>query len=339
MFIGLLSILAAIVLSLVSAFFSVTGIVTIFSGAVIGAALMGSTLEFSKIVSTIWLYQWWKTSSKLLRTYLVFAVMVLILISSIGIYAFLSRAYVGQRNPGQEIGGQITRIDLNIDREERNIDRAQEALDLLDQSIEQYLSLNAISLGLQRREEQRPERDALRQEMVDSQIRIDEYLDERFRLENQLNEFSVNVGPIEYIAIFIYGEEDAESNFDRAARLFIVLLVLVFDPFAVLLMVAGNISIDNRKVKRKRNVKKRKSVPSKSGPKNAKVERTNEQPDVSDESRTTEKTEDQEIPTEAPTKKKRIVEVDMSDYIDPSEIKNLKETTEHHPFRKKPKDA
>ena len=319
MFIGILAILSAIVLSVVSAAFSIQGIITIFSGAVLGAGIMGATLEFSKIVTTIWLYSWWKKSAKLLKMYLVFAVFVLISISSIGIFGFLARAYVGQRNPGQEIEGRITRTEQNIQREERNIDRAQEALDLLDQSIEQYLSLNAITLGLQRREEQRTEREQLRREMIESQKLIDEYLDEKFRLENQLNEFSVNVGPIEYIAVLLYGESNAEDNFDNAARVLIILLVLVFDPFAVLLMVAGNISIDEviKKRKRKRNTTIRKSTPRK--PTTKKVIKEDEPTPV--------------VKDETP-KKRKIVEIDMSDYIDSSEIQNLKGAIER-PIRRK----
>lgn len=332
MFIGLLAIFSAIVLSVVSAAFSIQGIITIFSGAVLGAGVMGGTLEFSKIVATIWLYSWWKKASKLLKAYLVFAVVVLITISSIGIFGFLARAYVGQRNPGQEIEGRITRIDLSIEREERNIDRSQEALDLLDQSIEQFFSLNAISLGLQRREEQRSERDFLRQEMVESQQRIDELLDERFRLENQLNEFTVNVGPIEYIAVLIYGEQNAEDNFDNAARILIILFVLVFDPFAVLLMVAGNISFDeNRKTKRRRrSASKRTQKKSVSRKPSKKVNAVDKSVDSNEEDvePQTEKTEEIFTTPSQPRPRKKIVQVDMSDYIDSEEIQNIKDSIE-----------
>ena len=332
MFIGLLAIFSAIVLSVVSAAFSIQGIITIFSGAVLGAGVMGGTLEFSKIVSTIWLYSWWTKASKLLKAYLVFAVVVLVAISSIGIFGFLARAYVGQRNPGQEIEGRITRIDLSIEREERNIDRSQEALDLLDQSIEQFFSLNAISLGLQRREEQRSERDFLRQEMVESQQRIDELLDERFRLENQLNEFTVNVGPIEYIAVLIYGEQNAEDNFDNAARILIILFVLVFDPFAVLLMVAGNISFDeNRKTKRRRrSASKRTQKKSVSRRPSKKVNAVDTSVDSNEEEvePQTEKTEEISTTPSQPRPRKKIVQVDMSDYIDSEEIQNIKDSIE-----------
>jgi len=261
MFIGILAILAAITLSIVSAYFSVTGIVTIFSGAAVGAALMGGTLELAKLTGTVWLYSWWKKANAFLKGYLILAVSVLIIISSIGIYGYLAKAYVGQRNPGVELENRIERIDRSIAREERVIESAQSALDQLDSALDRLIELDYLGYGLDRREEQKEERDQLKQEIIEAEEEISILLDQRFELENQLNDFSVDVGPIQYIAALLYGEDDAEQYFDNAVRAFILLLVLVFDPFAVLLMVAGNISIDQyyRKRKRSKNRKKNES--------------------------------------------------------------------------------
>ena len=300
MFIGILNIIAAVVLSAVSAYFSVTGIRIIFSGAILGATLMGASLEFAKITATVWLYAWWRKSSRLLKYYLIFAITVLILVSSIGIYGYLAKAYVGQRNPGQEIKNRIERIDQSIAREENAIEQADGALEQLDVVIDRLFELDYLGYGIDKRNEQKPEREALKSTILEAESEISILLDKRFTLKNQFDDFSVDVGPIEYIAVLLYGEDNAESNFDNAVRVLIILLVLVFDPFAVLLMVCGNVAIDKSRGRKRSNRVKKKVTPKpkkKNGSPPRKVKAPNKKPEVT---------------------------VDMSQYVDPNEIKNLK---------------
>ena len=300
MFIGILNIIAAVVLSAVSAYFSVTGIRIIFSGAILGATLMGASLEFAKITATVWLYAWWRKSSRLLKYYLIFAITVLILVSSIGIYGYLAKAYVGQRNPGQEIKNRIERIDQSIAREEKAIEQADGALEQLDVVIDRLFELDYLGYGIDKRNEQKPEREALKSTILEAESEISILLDKRFTLKNQFDDFSVDVGPIEYIAVLLYGEDNAESNFDNAVRVLIILLVLVFDPFAVLLMVCGNVAIDKSRGRKRSNRAKKKVTPKpkkKNGSPTIKVKEPNKKPEVT---------------------------VDMSQYVDPNEIKNLK---------------
>ena len=244
MFIGILSIIAAVVLSIISAVFSIAGIRTIFSGAILGATIMGSSMEFAKIVSTLWLYQFWKKSSKLLKGYLLFAVTILILISSIGIYGYLAKAYIAQDTPIITIENKIERIDLSIQREIKRIEQANNTIILLDESINKYIELGVVTKGLEQRAEQLEERLLLKNEINESEDLIEIYENDKLQLVNEINSFEANVGPIKYIAILMYGEDNAETNYDNSARLLIILLVIVFDPFAVLLMVAGNIAIE-----------------------------------------------------------------------------------------------
>lgn len=270
MFIGILSIIAAVVLSIISAVFSIAGIRTIFSGAILGATIMGSSMEFAKIVSTLWLYQFWKKSSKLLKGYLLFAVTILILISSIGIYGYLSKAYIAQDTPIITIENKIERIDLSIQREIKRIEQANTTIILLDESINKYIELGVVTKGLEQRTSQLEERLLLKNEINESEDLIEIYENNKLQLVNEINSFEANVGPIKYISILMYGEEEAETNYDNSARLLIILLVIVFDPFAVLLMVAGNIAIESKpKVvpkkppvieKKVQTVKKRKPV-------------------------------------------------------------------------------
>ena len=129
-------------------------------------------------------------------------------------------------------------------------------------------------------------------------------LDERFQLKNAFDDFSIDVGPIEYIAVLLYGEDDAESNFDNAVRVLIVLLVLVFDPFAVLLMVCGNVAVDKSRGRKKRSYVRKKVVHRAK----KKSKKKNEPPIIR---------------VKKPTKKPEVT-VDMSQFVDPNEIKNVK---------------
>jgi len=328
MFIGLLSISSAIILSIVSAYFSVSGIVTIFSAAAISAMIMGASLEFSKIAATIWLYYWWKRATSLIKSYLVFAVVMLILVSSLGIFAFLTKAYVGQQQPASQIQNQMERIDSNIGRQQRDIERAEQALEALDESIAIYFEYDQVTRGLEEREKQQEERDALNAAITEAQNEIDNLRDKRVELQNEVEQIEINVGPIQYIAALLYGEDNAESNYDNAARLFIILLVLVFDPFAVLMMVSGNMAIDEANKEKKQNQLRQKRNQRKT--KQRKEKKTKSQ-------------SSKELPLEdkkeEPEKKNRkVVEVDMTNYVDPNEVKQAKEATDHLPLRKrKPK--
>lgn len=250
MFIGILAIIAAVLLSVISAIFSISGIVTIFSGAALGAGVMGAVLEFSKISATVWLYSFWKKAHKLLKTYFIIAIVILISISSVGIFSFLVKAYVGQGEETQQIETKIERVQRYIDREEQVIERSNEQLNQLDAAIEKYIELNVVTRGLDAREEQKEERDTLNNRIIEAEEKIAQYEDQLFELKQTLNTLEVNVGPVKYIAILLYSEENAENYYDNAARILIILIVIVFDPFAVLLMVAGNVALD-RKPKKK----------------------------------------------------------------------------------------
>jgi ABC-type multidrug transport system fused ATPase/permease subunit len=249
-FIGILSIITAILISAVSVYFSVTGIRIIFSGAVIAVTFMVGVLELGKISAAVWLYHFWKKSTKLFRGYFILAITILILISSLGIFSFLSSAFIEKSKDTQNIETKIERVNRYIEREEDAIKRANEQLDQLDKAIDKYIELDVVTKGLNQRQEQEEERKQLNNRITEAENKIAEYEDRLFELKERLNTLEVNVGPVKYIAMLLYGEKNAEDFYDNAARILIILIVIVFDPFAVLLMVAGNIALD-RKPKKK----------------------------------------------------------------------------------------
>jgi len=257
--IGILSIISAVVLSIISAIFSITGIRTIFSGALWGVTIMGASMELAKISATLWLYSTWKKSKNLIKVYFFIAIIILIIISTIGIFGYLSKAYVGQRVVAIRYDNEIERLENLIKRERREIDRAQKDINLLDDALQSYIDLNVITIALKKREEQESERIELRNRIKQAEDNIAQYQDQIYKLKNEKESYEVNVGPVKYIAMIIYGEKNAQDFYDNAARVLIILLCVVFDPFAVLLMVAGNVSIEfyNSDKRKNKGIKKK----------------------------------------------------------------------------------
>lgn len=322
MFIGILNIAAAIILSLISGYFSITGIMTIFSGAAFGVALMGGALEFSKIAATIWLHSWWKKANKVLKAYLVLAVIILIGISSIGIYGYLAKAYVGQQAPALQLDTQAQRIDLQISRYESDIERAQGALNQLDESIAIYFEYDQATRGLQQIDNQQEARDRLLAEITEAQDNIDELVDQKLELQLEVQTLETDVGPIKYVAALVYGEDNAESNYDNAARILILLLVVVFDPFAVLMMVSGSIALEKAKEDKPKKASKA-QIKAAAAAREAKAQKAAEQ------------AKRPKIDHVEKADNKVHLDIDMGQYVDPEEIKEIKKKTEHPQPRRK----
>jgi len=264
--ISVICFISAIFLSIISAIFSVSGIRIIFSGAILGATVMGIAMELGKISTTLWLYKYWHKTVTILKVYLLLAVTILVLISSTGIYGFLAKAYVGQTTDIIHIQNEINNIDLIIENENKNIERLSKTLNLLDASIDKYIDLGVVTKGLEQRTSQSAERQSIQLSMSQSYTEINECELKKLELKNSITTLNTNVGPIKYIAILIYGEENAESMYDNAARIFIILLVLVFDPLAVLLMVAGNISLEEYLKSKSKKIVNPKKMSNKTNP-------------------------------------------------------------------------
>ena len=207
---------------------------------------MGIVLEIGKLVAASWVYTYWKETAKLLRAYLVSAVVILMLITSMGIYGFLSKSHIDAGVGTNQTYVKVERLDSRIQSEQRVIDRAEKQLRTLDDALERYIELGAVSKGLKKREEQEPERKLLQSTITKSQNKIDTYLDEKSVYELEIKNFEVEVGPLKYIAALIYGD-DAKSMLDETVRYVILLLIFVFDPLAVLLLIAANQSYRKEK--------------------------------------------------------------------------------------------
>ena len=393
MALGILVLLSALSISAVAIYYSIAGLVAIFAAAAIPIMIMGTALEVGKLVTAVWLHKYWSQAKWWLRTYLAIAVAVLMFITSMGIFGYLSKAHIEQTSASiesvekisqleTEIGrykGIITRaeekiesaenqgankndtIQDQIDREQKRIDTAYDRIQPLvqeqqkiiqqeterkDKKIEPYLAqvnqidadLNTLSSLLNRRDSQSVRRlqsivgtrvdgnygsrtakqvedyrngliaqrdsvlkiistieekespivkaaneeikrlrDIAEQEIADSnkvinKLRadigsiapdnnteiieenllkikeankeIDTLTEQKYTIEAEYRKLEAEVGPIKYIAEFIYGEEADRDMLEEAVRWVIILIIFVFDPLAVLLLIASQYTFD-----------------------------------------------------------------------------------------------
>ena len=238
---SLLTFVTSLAIAAVAAWYSIIGLTAIFAAAVIPIIIMGIVLEIGKLVSAAWVYNHWRETSILLRTYLVSAIVVLMLITSMGIYGFLSKSHIDAGINTGEISVKIERVDNRIASEQRQIDRAEKNILEMDTTLEKTEYGFFDDSRLEERKRQSVEREQLNSIITKSENNIDDLLDKKSEYELEVKNFEVEVGPIKYIAALIYGDE-AKNYLDNTVRYVILLLIFVFDPLAVLLLISANMS-------------------------------------------------------------------------------------------------
>ena len=254
MFLTLLTFLSAISISVIAAGYSIVGLATLFAGAVVPIIAMGSALEVGKLVAASWLYHNWNSDvPRLLKGYLFGAIIVLIFITSLGIFGFLSKAHLDQVKPTSGNNIKIELLDKQINQQNLIIERAEKQITLLDKALEVYIDKEYVTRGLKERKKQEEERNALNTAINEASDKIAELTNQKASLSLEQDKIEAEVGPIKYVAELIYGEQ-AQDNFDKAVRFVILILIFVFDPLAVLLLIAANISL--RQWRKKKNLKK-----------------------------------------------------------------------------------
>ena len=258
MILALTTLFIALTISAVAAYYSIVGLIAIFSAAAIPIAVMGIVLEAGKLITASWLYQNWKTVPSLLKGYLCSAVFILMFITSMGIFGFLSKAHIEQTTIASDNTLEIELLQSSIERELTGIGRAEKQLNLLDNALERYMELGAITKGLNARKEQQGERNELSKTITESTQTITTLTKNKSALLKEQITISAEVGPIRYIAELFYGES-TQAILEDAVRWVIILLVLVFDPLAVLLLIAANISFSQMKRAKKRANRKNRS--------------------------------------------------------------------------------
>lgn len=250
-----LTFLSALLLSGIAAYYSIIGLASIFVGAFWPVVIMGSSLEFAKVVTTSWLYRNWIKIPLLLKTYLTVAVVILMLITSMGIFGYLSKSHLEQSTMIGPIADKVAMYDDKIRTLKENIDANKLAIKQLDAAVDQVMARTEDSKGAERsvqiRKAQQKERSRIITEIAESQKEIVRITEERAPIQNELRKSESDFGPIKYVAELIYGSSDRDI-IDKAVRLVIILIMLVFDPLAVLLLIAGNMTMREQEEEEKK---------------------------------------------------------------------------------------
>jgi hypothetical protein len=239
-----LLLITAFCLSGVAAFYSIAGLMAIFAGAAYSIAVMGGILEVAKLVVTSWLYRNWKETPVLMKSYFCTAIAVLMLLTSMGIFGFLSKAHVDQNLVSGDVLAQMSLIDEQIKIEKESLDANRKIINQLDSQVDQLLSRSTGEAGAvssaSLRARQAKERQAAQKEILSSQAKINKLNTDKAPIAAQVREVEAEVGPVKYIAALIYGDNPEANLLEKAVRWVILLIVFVFDPLAVLMFIAYN---------------------------------------------------------------------------------------------------
>lgn len=244
-FIAYLALVSGLSISAVAIYYSVSGLTAIFAAAMIPVIIMGIVLEIGKLVATAWLKQNWKMAPIPFKISLLAAITILMAITSMGIFGFLSKAHIDQGVPSSDIAAKISLFDEQIRVERENIETARATLKQYDLGVDQLMSRTTDARGAERavtlRRNQQKDRAKLISEISESQKKISEINAERAPFAAQLRQVEAEVGPIKYIAAFFYGSTDP-AILERAVTWVIITLIIVFDPLAVILLLAAQTS-------------------------------------------------------------------------------------------------
>ena len=242
-----LTLITALTLSTIAAWYSILGLTAIFAAAVIPIIIMGSALEISKVVTTVWLHKYWPKVKWTMRVYLVAAVIALAFLTSMGIFGFLSKAHSDQSLVSGDVGAKIAIYDEKIKTARENIDVNRKALKQLDESVDQVMGRSTDEKGADKavalRRGQQKERGRLLAEIEAEQKKISSLNEERAPIAAEVRKVEAEVGPIKYIAALIYGDNPDANLLESAVRWVIILIVAVFDPLALVLILAAQQSM------------------------------------------------------------------------------------------------
>ena len=247
MFLSLITLAVALSLSVIAAYYSIAGLAAIFAAAVIPIMIMGSILELAKVGVTIWLHEYWTRARWLMKLYLVSAVIMLMLITSMGIFGFLSKAHSDQSLVSGDSQAKVSIFDEKIRTSKENIDANRRALKQMDEAVDQVMGRSADEKGAEKavqiRRSQNKERARLISEIDTEQKTVAKLNEEAAPLRAEFRKIEAEVGPIKYIAALIYGDNPDANILERAVRWVIILLVCVFDPLAIMMLLASTESL------------------------------------------------------------------------------------------------
>lgn len=237
---------SALFISVIAAWFSITGLVTIFPASKFSIMLMGSALELAKLVTASWLYRYWKQSPRGIKAYFSSAVLILSFITSIGIFGYLTRAHFDGTDLRGDTQDQVMLVDEQIEQYQVQQKTVRQQVDQINSAVASLStaqrSASTVERAMRLRSTQKAERELLEKQIVALNDTINALKKTRVDLTSSARKLEAEVGPIRYIAELLFNAS-TEDSMDRAVRFMILLLVVVFDPLAILLVIAANIHL------------------------------------------------------------------------------------------------
>jgi len=246
MILAILLLLSGLTISAVAIYYSVAGLVAIFSAAAIPIMIMGISLEVGKLVIASWVKARWQQVPFLMKSYAIIAVVILMIITSLGIFGFLSKAHSDQTLVSGDVQSKIAVYDEKIKTAKDNIDANRKTLKQMDEAVDQVMGRSSDEKGADKavaiRRSQQKERARLQSEITAEQKIIATISEERAPIAAEVRKVEAEVGPIKYIAAFIYGDNPDANVLERAVTWVIILIVIVFDPLAVVMLLAAQMT-------------------------------------------------------------------------------------------------
>ena len=244
---GYFTMLVALIISAIAEYYSIIGLTAIFSAAFWPVVIMGAALGVGKITAAVWLKINWERASWAYKCYLVPAVVILMLLTSIGCFGYLSKAHSDQSLVSGDVQAKISVYDEKIKTSKDNIDANRKALKQMDEAVDQVMGRSADEKGADKavsiRRSQAKERARLLSEITAEQKTVATVNEARAPIAAEVRKVEAEVGPIKYIAAFVYGDNPDTNILEKAVRWVIILIVAVFDPLALVLILAAQQSI------------------------------------------------------------------------------------------------
>ena len=244
MIFGIIILFVALTISAVAAFYSIVGLTALFASATTSIIIMGTSLEIGKIIATVWLHKYWDRASLKFKLYLVPAIIILMLVTSMGIFGYLSASHLDQGLPSGDIMAQVQLLDDKIKTELYNIEANKKTLQQLDSQVDQLLSRTDSERGathaVKIRSQQVDERRLLQESVAQSQKTVAQLQNERLPIAMQVRKVEAEIGPVKYIAALMYGDNPDSNTLEHAVRWVIILLIIVFDPLAIVLILVAD---------------------------------------------------------------------------------------------------
>jgi hypothetical protein len=246
MIIAVLLLATGLIISAVAIYYSVIGLAAIFAAAAIPIYIMGGSLEVAKLVCASWLKENWHRAPALMKIYMTTAVLVLMFITSMGIFGFLSKAHSDQSLVSGDVTSKIAIYDEKIKTAKDNIDVNRKALKQMDEAVDQVMGRSQDEKGADKavalRRAQQKERARLQSEIAAEQKTVSILAEERAPIAAEIRKVEAEVGPIKYIAAFVYGDNTDANLLEKAVTWVIILIVIVFDPLAVIMLLAAQMT-------------------------------------------------------------------------------------------------